>query len=110
MDKIEDIRRRRSRGESIASISRNTGVSEPTVRKYLRMEDLSPSRPGRRIAESELLEPYEATIDAWLLDDCRNWRKQRHTATRVDSASLGFTRLTNTRPNPTSANAPAKPA
>lgn len=28
----------------------------------------------------------------------------------VDSASLGFTRLTNTRPNPTSANAPAKPA
>ena len=83
VDKIEDIRRRRSRGESIASISRNTGVSEPTVRKYLRMEDLSPSRPGRRIAESELLEPYEATIDAWLLDDCRNWRKQRHTATRV---------------------------
>ena len=63
VDKIEDIRRRRSRGESIASISRNTGVSEPTVRKYLRMEDLSPSRPGRRIAESELLEPYEATID-----------------------------------------------
>ena len=83
VDKIEDIRRRRSRGESIASISRNTGVSEPTVRKCLRMEDLSPSRPGRRIAESELLEPYEATIDAWLLDDCRNWRKQRHTATRV---------------------------
>ena len=83
VDKIEDIRRRRSRGESIASISRNTGMSEPTVRKYLRMEDLSPSRPGRRIAESELLEPYEATIDAWLLDDCRNWRKQRHTATRV---------------------------
>ncbi|MCH3947233.1 MAG: hypothetical protein LKE43_00100 [Olsenella sp.] len=28
----------------------------------------------------------------------------------IDSASLGFTRLTNTRPNPTSANAPAKPA
>lgn len=27
-----------------------------------------------------------------------------------DSASLGFTRLTNMRPNPTSANAPAKPA
>lgn len=83
VDKIEDMRRRRSRGESIASISRNTGVSEPTVRKYLRMEDLSPSRPGRRIAESELPGPYEAAIDAWLLDDCRNWRKQRHTATRV---------------------------
>ena len=82
VDKIEDIRRR-SRGESFAGISRNTGVSEPTVRKCLRMEDLSPSRPGRRIAESELLEPYEATIDAWLLDNCRNWRRQRHTAIRV---------------------------
>ena len=66
MDKIEDIRRRGRRGQTVASISRETGVSEPTVRKYLRMEDLSPSRPGRRIAESELLEPYEATIDAWL--------------------------------------------
>ncbi len=31
-------------------------------------------------------------------------------ASPTDSASLGFTRLTNTRPNPTSANAPAKPA
>jgi hypothetical protein len=29
---------------------------------------------------------------------------------RRDSASLGFTGSTNTRPNPTSANAPAKPA
>ncbi|SDC12276.1 molybdate transport system substrate-binding protein [Parafannyhessea umbonata] len=31
-------------------------------------------------------------------------------AQKLDSASLGFTRLTNARPNPTSANAPAKPA
>ncbi len=83
VDKTGDMRGRGSRGEPIASISRSTGVSEPTVRKHLRMEDLSPSRPGRRIAESELLEPYEATIDAWLLDDCRNWRRQRHTATRA---------------------------
>ena len=34
VDKIEDIRRRRSRGESIASISRNTGVSEPEPCQY----------------------------------------------------------------------------
>ena len=42
MDKIEDTRRRGRRGQTVASVSRETGVSEPTVRKYLRMEDLSP--------------------------------------------------------------------
>ena len=83
VDKIEDIRKRGRRGESIASILRQAGVSEPTVRKYLRAPDLSPEPPRRREPESELLEPFRASIDAWLDDDCRCWRKQRHTATRV---------------------------
>ncbi len=83
VDKIEDIRKRGRAGESIAAISRATGVSEPTVRKYLRATDLSPEPPRRREPESELLAPYTATIDTWLDDDCRCWRKQRHTATRV---------------------------
>lgn len=83
MDKIEDIRKRARGGESIASIARAVGASEPTVRKYARMEDLSPEPPRRREPESEVLAPYEETIDSWLDDDCRNWRKQRHTATRA---------------------------
>lgn len=83
VDKIEDIRKRARGGESIASIARAVGASEPTVRKYARMEDLSPEPPRRREHESEVLAPYEETIDSWLDDDCRNWRKQRHTATRV---------------------------
>lgn len=83
VDRIEDIRRRGRRGETVAGIARATGVSEPTVRKYLRAGDLSPEPPRRRVSESELLAPYAASIDAWLDDDCRNWRKQRHTATRV---------------------------
>ncbi len=83
VDKIEDIRKRGRRGESVASISRQTGVSEPTVRKYLRAPDLSPEPPRRREPGSELLGPYRASIDAWLDDDCRCWRKQRHTAMRV---------------------------
>lgn len=58
-------------------------ASEPTVRKYARMEDLSPEPPRRREPESEVLVPYEETIDSWLDDDRGNWRKQRHTATRV---------------------------
>lgn len=40
-------------GESIASIARAVGASEPTVRKRARMEDLSPEPPRRREHESE---------------------------------------------------------
>lgn len=83
MDKMEDIRRRGRRGQTVASISRETGVSEPTVRKYLRMEDLSPERPKRGAPGSELLAPHVADIDAWLGSDLRNWRKQRHAATKA---------------------------
>ena len=45
MDEIEDIRKRARGGEPIASIARAVGASEPTVRKYARMEDLSPEPP-----------------------------------------------------------------
>ena len=81
--KIEDIRKGARGGEPIASIARAVGASEPTVRKYARMEDLSPEPPRRREPESEVLAPYEGTVDSWLDDDRRNWRKRRHTAARV---------------------------
>ena len=83
VDKTGDMRRRARRGEPIAAIARAVGVSEPTARKYARMDDLSPEPPRRRKPESEVLAPYEGTIDSWPDDDCRNWRKQRHTAVRV---------------------------
>lgn len=47
------------------------------------MKDLSPEPPRRREPESEVLAPYEETVGSRLDDDCRNWRKQRRTATRV---------------------------
>lgn len=53
VDKIDDIRRLGRGGASIASIARDTGVSEPTVRKYLRESDLPerpPSSGGPRVA------------------------------------------------------------
>ena len=40
MPQIQSIRSRRRNGESIASIARSEKVSEPTVRKYLRVDDL----------------------------------------------------------------------
>ena len=83
VDKIEDIRKRARGGEPIAAIARAVKVSEPTARKYAKMDDLSPEMPRARRPESGLLAPYEETIDSWLDDDCRNWRKQRHTAVRV---------------------------
>lgn len=45
VDKIEDIRKRARGGEPIASIARAVGASEPTVRKYARMEDLLSEPP-----------------------------------------------------------------
>ncbi len=83
VDKIEDIRKRARGGEPIASIARAVGASEPTVRKRARMKDLSPEPPRRREPESEVLAPYGETVGSWLDDDCRNWRKQRRTATRA---------------------------
>ena len=76
VDKIDDIRRLGRNGASVASISRDTGVSEPTVRKYLREQDLSERPPEIGGAPgSPLLEPFEALIDSWLLEDRRCWRK-----------------------------------
>ena len=91
VDRIEDMRRRARGGEPIASIARAVGVSEPTARKYARMEDLSPEPPKRKEPESELLAPHRETTGSWPGDDCRNWRKQRHTAVRV------YVRLINER-------------
>ena len=48
MPQIQSIRSRRRNGESIASIARSERVSEPTVRKYLRVDDLSARPPVRR--------------------------------------------------------------
>ena len=60
------------------------GVSEPTVRRYLRETDLSERPPAvGRAPESPLLEPFAALVDSWLLEDRRCWYMQRHTAKRV---------------------------
>jgi|GEM_PF-4861629 transposase len=83
VDEMEDIRKRARGGESIASIARAVGASEPTVGKYAGMKDLSPEPPRRREPESEVLAPYEETIDSRPAGGCGNWRKQRHTATRA---------------------------
>lgn len=82
MSVIQDIRRRRRDGETIASIARSAGVSEPTVRKYLKPQDLSPTLPVKEKRPS-VMDSYADIVDGWLTDDLGNWHKQRHTAKRV---------------------------
>lgn len=82
MPVIQDIRQMHRDGSSIAEISRKTNVSEPTVRKYVRMGDLSPKVPAKRRAPS-ILDDYAPLIDKWLEEDRKNWHKQRHTVRRV---------------------------
>ena len=83
VDKIEDIRKRARRGQPVAVIARELHVSEPTVRKYRDMEDLSQRPEPEREPQFPSLDGLTDKIDAWLEDDVRQWRKQRHTAVRV---------------------------
>ena len=82
MPRVQSIRRLRRNGESVASIARKTHVSEPTVRKYLAKEDLS-AVPSVRKPRASVIDPYLPVIEQWLAEDRANWRKQRHTATRI---------------------------
>jgi len=69
-------------GCSVAEISRETGVSEPTVRKYIRKTDFSPTVPAKKKASS-ILDEHKPVVDMWIEEDRRSWHKQRHTATRI---------------------------
>ena len=68
MPQIQSIRRMRRNGESIAAIARKQHVSEPTVRKYLRMDDLSEKPPVRRTRGS-VIDPYLPLVEQWLAED-----------------------------------------
>lgn len=82
MPRIRSIRRMRRNGEFIAAITRRQHVSEPTVRKYLRMDDLSEKPPVRK-RRGSVIDLYLPLVGQWLAEDRGNWRKQRHTATGI---------------------------
>ena len=82
MPKIQSIRQRRRNGESVASIARGEKVSEPTVRKYLKADDLS-ARPPVRRRRGSVLDEWIPVIEGMLAEDRETWHKQRHTATRI---------------------------
>jgi transposase len=82
MSKVNDIRRMRREGKSVAEIARLVGVCRDTVYRYLAEDDLSPRMPVRAGRGSKL-DPYRPLIESWLDEDRECWRKQRHTAHRI---------------------------
>ena len=82
MPTIESIRDMSRQGLTNAEIQRRTGVSQPTIRKYLAMDDFSPQMPAKS-RRGSILDPYKPFIDSILEGDLHVWRKQRHSAQRI---------------------------
>ena len=77
-------------GMSIREITRRTGLSRNTIRKYLRSDAVEPKfeiviRPSR-------LDPYADRLSGWLKTETAKSRKQRRTAKQIhaDLVVLGY--------------------
>ena len=79
---IQDIRTLYQRGKRVSEISRSLNISEPTVRKYLKLEDFNAPLPVSK-ERTSILDNFKEIIVNWLEEDSHNWHKQRHTAKRV---------------------------
>ena len=91
VDLLSVIRRWHRRDElSIREISRRTGLSRHTIRKYLNSEEVVPKYPPRQ--SSSKLDPFAATLEEWLLRESRRPRKRRRTVKQLyrDLEPLGY--------------------
>ena len=85
MTEVHDLRKLYyDEGKNITEIWRETGRDRKTVRTYVEKEDWNETRavPPAGV-EFPKLDPFKADIDAWLTEDKKAKRKQRHTAKRV---------------------------
>ncbi|MCM3566409.1 IS21 family transposase, partial [Hydrogenophaga intermedia] len=75
---------------SIREISRRSGLSRNTIRKYLRAETVEPRYSGRRSVSK--LDPFAAKLAAWLKTESTRSRKQRRTLKQMcaDLQALGY--------------------
>lgn len=90
MPTIESIRDMSRQGLANAETQRRTGVSQPTARKHLAMDDFSPQMPAKS-RRGPMLDPRKPFIDSILEGDLHVWRKQRHSAQRIYERLLGET-------------------
>ncbi|MCB1719953.1 MAG: winged helix-turn-helix transcriptional regulator, partial [Candidatus Competibacteraceae bacterium] len=91
MELLSVIRRWRYRAHySIREISRRTGLSRNTVRKYLRSDSVEPkfSTPDR----PSKLDPYAEKLSQMLRQESAKSRKQKRTIKQLhaDLAALGY--------------------
>jgi len=68
----------------VREIARRLGVSRTSAAKYAGQEDFSPAPPAPLARpRASVLTGFEHIIEAWLIEDQRRNRKQRHTAKRI---------------------------
>jgi transposase len=77
-------------GMPIREITRRTGLSRNTVRKYLASGVVEPRYPKRKSPSK--LDDYELTLTSWLFRESRRHRKQRKTLKQLhsDLVQLGY--------------------
>lgn len=75
----------------IREISRRTGLSRNTVRKYLATDIVEPQYPKRKTPSK--LDCYEQTLTSWLFRESKRQRKYRRSVKQLfrDLVDLGFT-------------------
>jgi transposase len=66
---------------SIREISRRTGLSRNTVKKYLRSDEAEPTY-AKRISPSKL-DPYAEKLATWLGIEAKKSRKQRRNLKQI---------------------------
>jgi transposase len=78
-------------GMPIREITRRTGLSRNTVRKYLASGVVEPRYPNRKSPSK--LDDYELTLTSWLFRESRRHRKQRKNIKQLhsDLVQLGYT-------------------
>jgi transposase len=78
-------------GMPIREITRRTGLSRNTVRKYLASGVVEPRYPAR--SSPSKLDDYEATLISWLFRESKRHRKQRRSVKQLhsDLVQLGYT-------------------
>ncbi|MCY7287736.1 MAG: IS21 family transposase, partial [Cryobacterium sp.] len=80
----ENIRTLDSHGIAGREIARRLGVSRDAVVKYTGQRDYSPRPPAPMVRPAgSAMTGFKTTVEAWLGEDQRRPRKQRHTAKRV---------------------------
>jgi transposase len=91
VDLLSVIRRWHGRDQlPIREITRRTGLSRNTIRKYLANGTVEPKYPARKTASK--LDPYAETLASWLKREAGRSRKRRRNLKQLhrDLMALGF--------------------